>query len=92
VTVTPVPPTTAQAELDERYLNDLTSAGLRITDVREVIGDAHHICAYLAGGHSEADAARVAMRNNATLTEGQAQALIDSAAQVYCPRPGGMTR
>ena len=60
MTVTPkavVPPTPSQAELDERYLNDLTSAGLRITDVREVIGDAHQICAYLAGGHSEADAA-----------------------------------
>jgi Protein of unknown function (DUF732) len=90
VTVTPkaaaVPPTPSQADLDERYLDDLTSAGLRITNVREVVGDAHQICAYLAAGHSESDAARLAMRDNTTLTEGNAATLVDLAVQVYCPQ------
>jgi hypothetical protein len=88
VTVTPPAPVAApsEADLDERYLSDLTSAGLRITNVREVIRDAHQICAYLAAGHSEADAARLAMRDNTTLTEGNAETLIGSAVQVYCPQ------
>jgi Protein of unknown function (DUF732) len=89
VTVQAAPPTLSEAALDERFLNDLTSGGLRLTDVREVIGDGHQICAYLGAGHSEADAVRIAMRNNTTFTYGNAETLIESAVQVYCPEMAG---
>ena len=90
VTVTPkavvVQPAPSESDLDEQFLSDLTSAGLRITDVREVVGDAHNICAYLAAGHSEREAALVAMRDNASLTQDNAATLVDSAARTYCPQ------
>jgi hypothetical protein len=82
VTVAPAP---SQADRDEQFLAGLTGAGLRITDVREAIGSAHSICAYLAAGHSEADAARTAQRNNASLGPADAVVLISTAVRVYCP-------
>jgi hypothetical protein len=84
-TLTPPPPRPSQAELDERFLSDLTSFGIRITNVKQVIGDAHQICAYIGAKHTEADAVKLAVRDNTTLTEANAQTLIDSAVGVYCP-------
>jgi hypothetical protein len=87
-TLTPQPPRQSQVELDERFLSDLTNAGMVITDVRQVIGDAHQICAYIGAKHTEADAVKLAMADNRTLTEANAQTLIESAEGVYCPQLG----
>jgi hypothetical protein len=92
-TLTPRPPRASQAGLDERFLSDLTDSGIQITNVRQVIGDAHQICAYMGTKHTEADAIRLAMHDNTTLTEANAQTLIESAEGVYCPQlspPGSL--
>jgi len=82
----PSKPKDSQAELDERFLSDLTNAGITITNVRQVVGDARNICAYIGAKHTEADAVQLAMRDNRTLTEANAQTLIESAEGVYCPQ------
>ncbi len=87
-TLTPPPPHPSQAELDERFLSDLTDSGMRISNVRQVIGDAHQICAYIGAKHTEDDAVKLAMADNRTLTEVNAQTLIESAEGVYCPQLG----
>ena len=55
---------------------------------RQVIGDAHQICAYMGAKHTEADAVQLAMHDNTTLTEANAQTLIESAEGMYCPQLG----
>jgi hypothetical protein len=84
-TLTP-PRRPSQVELDERFLDDLGLGGIRITDVREVIGDAHQICATLKAGETEQQIIKLAISQNATLTEANAQTLIESAEGVYCPQ------
>ena len=84
VTVTPRS-APSQADRDEQFLNDITSGGLNITDVREAIGGAHTICAYLTAGHTEADATRQAMRNNTSLGVDDARVVVGAAVRAYCP-------
>jgi Protein of unknown function (DUF732) len=58
-----------------------------------VIGDAHQICATLKAGETEQQLIKIAMSENATLTEANAQTLVDSAEGVCCPqlsRPGAL--
>jgi hypothetical protein len=78
-------PVPSAADLDSRYLTDLTDAGLRITDARVAVQGAHKLCEYLAAGHSEAEAVRLSMSNNADLTESDARAFVVTAVRVYCP-------
>lgn len=85
----PPPPKPSAAELDERYLADLTAGGLRITDVPTVLTGARNVCRFLKAGHTEADAVQVAMNTNATLTQANAATMVDSAIAVYCPGMGG---
>jgi hypothetical protein len=46
------PPHPSQVDLDERFLDDLGLGGIRVTNVKEVIGDAHQICATLKAGET----------------------------------------
>ena len=80
------PPHPSQVELDERFLDDLGLGGIRVTNVEEVIGDAHQICATLKAGETEQQIIKLAISQNATLTEANAQTLIESAEGVYCPQ------
>jgi hypothetical protein len=82
------PPRSSQAELDERFLADITAGGMQITDVRAAIEGAHATCTYLAQGHSEPQALAVAMRNNASLTRAMAITAVDAAIAIYCPTSG----
>jgi Protein of unknown function (DUF732) len=82
-TLTPHP---SQVDLDERFLHDLGLGGIRVTNVKEVIGDAHQICATLKAGETEQQIIKLAISQNATLTEANAQTLIESAEGVYCPQ------
>jgi hypothetical protein len=87
------PPHPSQADLDERFLDDLGLGGIRVTNVKEVIGDAHQICATLKAGETEQQIIKLAVSQNATLTEANAQTLVDSAEGVYCPQlspPGSL--
>jgi Protein of unknown function (DUF732) len=79
----------SQADLDERFMGDLTASGMLITSVSAVIASAHEICAYLAAGHTPVDAAGVVLRTNTTLTPATAVAMVDSAVAVYCPHYSG---
>jgi hypothetical protein len=85
-TLTPPPPRPSQVDLDERFLDDLGLGGIRVTNVKEVIGDAHQICATLKAGDTEQQIIKLAITQNATLTEANAQTLIESAECVYCPQ------
>ena len=100
VTVTPTPEAAPPAQtlapsrpstaaLDEQFLNDLTRAGMVITDVPAAIYGGHDTCAYLAAGHTEPEAVSKAMSNNASMTRANAITAIDSAIAVYCPQYGG---
>src|SRR5271156_6156164 len=80
------PPHPSQIDLDERFLDDLGLGGIRVTNVKEVIGDAHQICATLKAGETDQQIIKLAISQNATLTEANAQALIESAEGVYCPQ------
>jgi len=82
-TLTPHP---SQVDLDERFLHDLGLGGIRVTNVKEVIGDAHQICATLKAGETEQQIIKLAISQNATLTEANAQTLIESVEGVYCPQ------
>jgi hypothetical protein len=82
------PPRSSQADLDERFLADITGGGMLITDVRAAIEGAHETCAYLAEGHSEPQALAMAMRNNASLTRAMAITVVDAAIAIYCPTSG----
>ena len=87
------PPHPSQVELDERFLDDLGLGGIRVTNVKEVIGDAHQICAARKAGETEAQLIKMAMDQNQTLTEANAETLIDSAEGVYCSqlaKPGSL--
>jgi hypothetical protein len=87
------PPHPSQVELDERFLDDLGLGGIWVTNVKEVIGDAHQICATLKAGETEQQIIKLAISQNATLTEAKAQTLIESAEGVYCPqlsKPGAL--
>ena len=87
------PPHPSQIDLDERFLDDLGLGGIRVTNVKEVIGDAHQICATLKAGETEQQIIKLAISQNATLTEANAQTLIESAEGVYCPqlsKPGSL--
>jgi hypothetical protein len=80
------PPHPSQVELDERFLDDLGLGGIRVTSVKQVLGDAHQICAIRKAGSTEAQVVTLAMSENATLTQADAQTLVDSAEGVYCPQ------
>jgi hypothetical protein len=80
------PPHPSQVDLDERFLDDLGLGGIRVTNVKEVIGDAHQVCATLKAGDTEQQIIKLAITQNATLTEANAQTLIESAEGVYCPQ------
>jgi hypothetical protein len=87
------PPHPSQVDLDERFLDDIGLGGIRVTNVKEVIGDAHQICATLKAGETEQQIIKLAISQNATLTEANAQTLIESAEGVYCPQlspPGSL--
>jgi hypothetical protein len=56
----------------ERFLDDLGLGGIRVTNVKEVIGDAHQICATLKAGETEQQIIKLAISQNATLTEANA--------------------
>ena len=87
------PPHPSQVDLDERFLDDLGLGGIRVTNVKEVIGDAHQICATLKAGETEQQIIKLATSQNATLTEANSQTLIESAEGVYCPqlsKPGAL--
>jgi Protein of unknown function (DUF732) len=88
-TLTPPPPRQSQAELDERFLSDLTDAGMQIANVKQVIDGGHRICAYIGAKHTEADAVKLALGDNTTLTEANAETLIETAVAVYCPQLSG---
>jgi hypothetical protein len=86
----PAPPRApSQADLDERFMGDLTASGMQITSVSAVIASGHEICAYLAAGHTPVDTAAEVLRNNAGLTPATAEVMVDSAAAVYCPHYSG---
>lgn len=89
-TMTPHP---SQADLDRRFLDDLGLGGIRVTSVEEITGDAHRICAILKAGSTEAQVVKMAMEQNRTLTEANAETLVESAEGVYCPQlfgPGAL--
>jgi hypothetical protein len=86
---TVAPPRPPAAALDEQFLADLTSAGITITDVAAAIYGGHDTCAYLAAGHTAAEAEDIGMRNNASMTRANAIAVVDAAIAVYCPQYGG---
>ncbi|HZC09066.1 MAG TPA: DUF732 domain-containing protein [Mycobacterium sp.] len=82
-----VPPRPSAATLDERYLDDLTAAGMLITSVPDAVEGAHEVCGYLAAGHTEQQTVRIVMGSNASLTLGNAITVVDAAMAVYCPVP-----
>jgi hypothetical protein len=87
------PPHPSQVDLDERFLDDLGLGGIRVTNVKEVLNDARQICATLKAGETEQQTIKLAIGQNATLTEADAQTLIESAEGVYCPqlsKPGAL--
>jgi hypothetical protein len=63
------PPHPSQVELDARFVDDLGLGGIRVTNVKEMIGDAHQICATLKAGETEQQIIKLAISQNATLTE-----------------------
>jgi hypothetical protein len=77
-------PHPSQVEFEERFLDDLGLGGIRVTNVKKVIGDAHQICARLKAGQSEQQIIKLAIEQNATLKEANAQTLVESAEGVYC--------
>lgn len=87
---TVAPPRPSSAALDEQFLADLTSAGITITDVAAAIYGGHDTCAYLAAGHTAAEAEETGMRNNASMTHANAIAVVDAAIAVYCPQYQGV--
>jgi len=86
------PPHPSQVELDERFLDDLGLGGIRVVDVKQVLGDARQICAERRAGETEAQLVKMAIDQNHSLTEANAETLIESAEGVYCsqlaPRGG----
>jgi hypothetical protein len=80
-------PQPSQVDPDERFLDDLGLGGIRVTNVKEMIGDAHQICATLKAGETEQQIIKLAISQNATLTEANAQTLIESAEAVYRSLP-----
>jgi hypothetical protein len=83
------PPRPSQATLDEQFLNDLTGDGMAIADVQAAIYGGHATCAYLAAGHTAAEAEETGMRNNASMTRAEAITYVNTAIAVYCPQYGG---
>jgi len=77
--------------LDEQFLTDLASAGIRVTDASVAVYGAHDVCAYLAAGHDALEAAEQGERNNRTMTRTDEIAYIDAAIEGYCPRYVEMT-
>ena len=80
------PPHPSQVDLDERFLDDLGLGGIRVTNVKEVIGDAHQICATLKAGETEQQIIKLAISQNATLTEGDAQTPANALIPVRAAR------
>jgi hypothetical protein len=80
------PSRASKPALDEQFLADLASAGIRVTDVSVAVYGAHDTCAYLAAGHDAEDAVEQGLRNNSTMTRTDEIAYIDAAIDIYCPR------
>jgi Protein of unknown function (DUF732) len=85
------PSRASKPALDEQFLADLASAGIRVTDVSVAVYGAHDTCAYLAAGHDAEDAVEQGLRNNSTMTRTDEIAYIDAAIDIYCPRYVKMT-
>jgi hypothetical protein len=59
--------------------------------VQLALTNAHRICAYLAAGHSEADAAVAMVRDNPTLTFGNARSAVRVGGVGVLPGSGLLT-
>jgi Protein of unknown function (DUF732) len=79
------PPRPSAAALDEQYLDDLSVAGILITNVPEAITGGREVCAFLAEGHTEPEAVQTAMGNNVS-KRANAITVVDAAIAVYCPQ------
>jgi|GEM_PF-6738153 Protein of unknown function (DUF732) len=82
--VSTLQPRQSQVDLDERFLDDLGLGGIRVVDVKQVLGDAHQICAARKAGQTEQQIVKLAISENHTLTEANAETLVESAEAVYC--------
>ena|SRR5271170_3900038 len=71
---------------DDVFLGLLSQIpGLTVTDPGVTEAGGRHICAFLTAGHSREDATSAALDDNHTLTPAEAAALIEAAADAYCP-------
>jgi uncharacterized protein DUF732/uncharacterized protein DUF3761 len=88
--ITTAPPAKVSAG-DQLYLGLISQIpGLTITDSAAAIAGAHDVCTGLQdGAGTRADAVAATVRNNPSMTLGQASAHVNAAIAAYCPQFGG---
>lgn len=85
--VTPPPSVQALPGGDRLFLALVAQIpALAITNAANAIEGAHDVCTGLENGGNPADAAAATVRNNPTMTLGQARALIAASIAAYCPQ------
>ncbi|ORW27030.1 hypothetical protein AWC19_03130 [Mycobacterium palustre] len=90
VTQTPSPTPIAVAPPaprgDQVFLSEARAGGLVILDESVATADARQGCAYMAAGHTPAQAEQLALEHNPSLTLQQAQAYVRATIDAYCPQ------
>ena len=77
------------AELDRRYLAELTSSGVVITDVVVAVQSGHNVCASPSAGRPRAAIEADGLSENPTWPWLVAHTMVVSAIDVYCPQYAG---
>jgi Protein of unknown function (DUF732) len=70
---------------DDRFINELATRGLIVTNRDNVILAAHKICQYLNAGATNSQIVTMAQQSNPALTNEDAENIITWAVANYCP-------
>ncbi|HME14143.1 MAG TPA: DUF732 domain-containing protein [Mycobacterium sp.] len=75
---------------DSAFLDAITNAGIRVTDVPVAIAGGRDVCAFMATGHSALESVEQGQRNNPSMTREDEISYVNAAITIWCPRMTGL--